>query len=45
MQLLINPTDSNLIVPNEMSLKIIQQYYNEIHQISHLTKQDSEVLE
>jgi predicted helicase len=42
MQLSINPTNSNLIVPDAMSLKIIQQYYTEIFKLRNIGKQDSE---
>ncbi|MEN9610650.1 MAG: hypothetical protein RLZZ628_1464 [Bacteroidota bacterium] len=42
MQLLINPLNSNCVLPYEMSIKLIQQYYNEKQRIRNLTKQDSE---
>ncbi|MEO0044484.1 MAG: hypothetical protein RL329_3932, partial [Bacteroidota bacterium] len=42
MQLLMNPLNSNCLLPYDMSIKLIQQYYNEKHRIRHLTKQDSE---
>jgi hypothetical protein len=34
--------NSNSVLPYEMSIKLIQQYYNEKHRIRYLTKQDSE---
>ncbi|MEN9610097.1 MAG: hypothetical protein RLZZ628_911 [Bacteroidota bacterium] len=42
MLFLIHPTNSNLILPDDMSLKIIQQYYNEIFKLKNIGKQDSE---
>jgi predicted helicase len=34
--------NSNAVLPYDMSLKLIQQYYNEKQRIRHLSKQDSE---
>ncbi|MEY4937733.1 MAG: hypothetical protein RIS64_4092 [Bacteroidota bacterium] len=42
MQLLINQLHSNCVLPYEMSIKLIQQYYNEKQRIWNSTKQDSE---
>jgi hypothetical protein len=42
MQLLINPTNSNLVLNLDMSLTLIHQYYNEKFKLKNVAKQDSE---
>lgn len=42
MQLLINPTNSNLILDLDMSLALINLYYTEKHKLKNIAKQHSE---